>query len=199
MSSQRHRIHRQVFELTVGGPQAAGDLHAQLSRLQADHATDHIERCLNELGDPDRLQRIDRLEIDLGALAPHNLERQIIDKLGRALPEALSEKPREGASDAALVGEDPAVTARLELLLHFAQTGSFPWLRAAMRRLIRLQDAQRVAAQDLFYVRRTVATAAELLCKGRELPALSRPAGAAVMPSKSLPRHTWSAPATLTI
>lgn len=129
MSAQRHRIRRQLLEVTLpsGDRSAAWQLQAELARIQKHALEELLDRCLSEASDPDRLQRIDRLEIDLGSVRFANLEYDLVKKLGPTLKEALAEKLRE--ADERLAGRslDPESAARLELVALFLQSGSLPW------------------------------------------------------------------------
>lgn len=127
MSAQRHRIRRQVFEVTVEDASAAWRVQTELARVQSRRLGGIIESCLSELSAPDRLLRIDSLEVDLGTLNPDNLEQELVEKLGPALRAALLQRIEQDRHDDALVGEDPAVRSQLELVAFFARTGSLPW------------------------------------------------------------------------
>ncbi|MFO0576844.1 MAG: contractile injection system tape measure protein [Polyangia bacterium] len=127
MSAQRHRIRRQIFEVTVEDSSAAWRVQTELARIQSQRLGAILDRCLSELSTPERLVRIDSLEVDLGPLDPDNLEQDLVEKLGPALRAALLQRIEQDRQDDALTGEDPAVRSQLELVAFFARTGNLPW------------------------------------------------------------------------
>ena len=86
-----------------------------------------IDACCSEASSPDRVHRLGKIEVDLGELPSGDLERILIEKLRPALRQALHEKVRAVELEAARLGEDPAVSARLELISLFARTGTLPY------------------------------------------------------------------------
>ncbi|WP_438031073.1 contractile injection system tape measure protein [Sorangium sp. So ce233] len=127
MTAPRHRIRRQVLEVTVHDREAAWRLQTELGRIHAQRLEAVIDRCCTELGAPDRLQRVALVEVDLGRIDPDHLERDLVDKLSPLLREALAARIREEDEKTALRGGDPEVISRLELVASFARTGNLPW------------------------------------------------------------------------
>ncbi|HTN82180.1 MAG TPA: contractile injection system tape measure protein [Sorangium sp.] len=127
MTAPPHRIRRQVLEVTVHDREAAWRLQAELGSVHARRLEAVIDRCCAELDAPGRLQRVARLEVDLGPIDPDHLERDLVDKLGPLLREALAARLREEDEQTALRGGDPEVISRLELVASFARTGALPW------------------------------------------------------------------------
>ena len=86
-----------------------------------------IERCCDELSAPDRLHRIDRLELDLGPVDPDRLEADLVAKVGAILRRRLAEEI--GGQESAAVPPDktPKAHSQLELFSLFARQGSLPW------------------------------------------------------------------------
>ncbi len=133
MTEQRHRIRRQVLEVAIRGEAAARALQSRLGRCQRRRIVPLVDRCLSEASAPGRIHRLESLEVDLGEVDLRNLERDLVEKLGDRLRQALAErlseqergdKRREGGVEAA---------SRLELLELFARTGSLPWWADATR------------------------------------------------------------------
>jgi hypothetical protein len=125
MSEPRHRIKRQVIELTVAGEDEAALLHAEMGRIHERQLRPLIDRCCTELSDPDRIYRIDRLEVDLGTVDPENLEQDIVARATTSLRSALA--AQIGQAEQSASGEDLATRSSLELFEFFARTGSLPW------------------------------------------------------------------------
>lgn len=133
MNEQRHRIGQQILEVTIPDAGAAWALQDELSRIQARRLESIIDRCCTEASAPDRLHRIDSLEVDLGVIDLDHLEDELGAKLEEALQKALERRIREEDERIARRGEDPEVTARIELLDTFVQTGTLPWWADATR------------------------------------------------------------------
>lgn len=137
MSPQKHQVGRLVFEIEVSSKAVAQRLHAELGELQRQAIEPLMDQICTELSSPDRVHRMARVEVDLGELDADNLERDLLGKLGPALRETLAERIRAVEQEAALLGEDPATSARLELISLFARTGTLPfWAEASNPRVV---------------------------------------------------------------
>ncbi len=123
MSEQRHSIKRQVIALTVRDATHADRLHAEVSRIYRQRIVPLIDRYCAELSAPDQLDRIERLELDLGAIDERHLEAELIARVSAALRPALAAQIAAQATS----GRSSRADAWLELLALFARTGSLPW------------------------------------------------------------------------
>jgi hypothetical protein len=116
--AQKHKIMREVLE-------ARGCAFADTQRIHSDlRAAYHrllpsIERTCSELSTPDRLQRIDLLEIDLGVVPLEALESAVVEKFDRVFADRLA-----AALDSA---ESTPLNVDLELFSYFIRTGTVPW------------------------------------------------------------------------
>ena len=63
--NQRHLIRRQTLELTVRDEGQARALQAEMRSIQDRRIAPLLDRCCTELSEPDRVHRIESLEIDL--------------------------------------------------------------------------------------------------------------------------------------
>lgn len=183
MMESRHKVRRQVLELEVGDESAAWELRSRLGSLQRQRIVPLLDRCFTEVSVPDRLHRIDFLELDLGSVDRENLEQDLMARLEPRLREALAERIREEERWAADGNTDPGITSGLELLELFLRTGTVPWWAdAANASLIgrrlgalvghaprRLAVAMRRWARDARRLRRLV-----LHCADEELAPLLR-------------------------
>lgn len=131
LSRPRHRIRRQVLELTIPDQAAAWEVQSQLSRIHRERFLPVIDRCLTEASGAERIDRVDSLEVDLGEVDAGNLERELAARLGPALRRALAEHVRGDAEPTGGSG----VRSRLELLAFFARTGCLPWWADSSPRL----------------------------------------------------------------
>ncbi len=73
MSEQRHIIKRQILELKVQNSEEAQRLQAELSRVYRQRIVPLIDRYCTELSEPDRIHRIESLEVDVGYVDPDRL------------------------------------------------------------------------------------------------------------------------------
>jgi len=114
---QKHKILRQVIEVdgcTTGNEQHVRSLmrSTYYKKLLAS-----IDRVCSELSAPDRIHRIDRLEIDLGKLSIDALGPDFVKSFERAFRKKLGPAIRH----------TPEVDTDLELFDFFIHTGSLPW------------------------------------------------------------------------
>jgi len=122
MGQQRHVILRQTVELTVDRAHDAWPIQEEASRILR-KAQPLIERCCDDSSSPDRLHRIERLELDLGAVDPQRLEEELVSKFGAALRRGLAEQIGQQVSAAS----SPAAASQWDLFSHFVRRGSLPW------------------------------------------------------------------------
>ena len=127
MAAQQHRIRRQVVEIRVPGEDAAGEIHRQFSRIQRQYLEPIVDACCSDLSSPDRLHRIEKLEVNLGSVTLQDLEADLSQSLQKALRQALGEQIQ--AMDRKARGRDghPATRSQLELAAFFAMNGTLPW------------------------------------------------------------------------
>jgi hypothetical protein len=121
MSEQRHIIKRQVIELKIRSSAQARLCQEELSRIYRQRVIPLIEQRCDELAKPDRLYRIQALDLDLGALDPQNLEEEFTAKVDEALCRELA-RQIDACEEAG-----PQAQSQLELFAFFARTGSLPW------------------------------------------------------------------------
>lgn len=121
----KHIIKRQIIELTVPNAAAASAIQNEVSRVYRQRIVPLIDQYCSELGAPDRLYRIDSLELDLGTLDAQDLEEQFVAKVKMTLRPALQAQINE--QEAASPAEAPKTRSALELFSMFVSTGSLPW------------------------------------------------------------------------
>lgn len=135
MAPQQHKIMRQVLELGGCPEGTAPKLQAALREAYYRDLLPLLDRACAKAGRPGRIDRIDRLEIDLGAVALEPLGAALGDRLAAVVDRAL----------ATAINAAPAVDGDLELFAQHARTGSVPWwadrgdrglLDAALQRLL---------------------------------------------------------------
>lgn len=120
-----HIIKRQIIELTVQDPASARALQDQVSTIYRQRIVPLIDRYCTALGAPDRLYRIDSLELNLGTLDAENFEEQFVAQVERTLQKALREQIT--SQEAEKEEDSPKTRSALELFIFFMQMGSLPW------------------------------------------------------------------------
>ena len=113
----RHKILRQVLELD-GCPAGSGPmLQAMLRQAFDQRLLPLIEQACADLGRRGHVDRIARLEIDLGRVPLADLDRALGERLETCLHRAL----------AAAIRAAPPADDDLELFEHFLASGGLPW------------------------------------------------------------------------
>lgn len=126
MSEQKHIIKRQRIELTVSNAAIASEIQDEISRVYRQRVVPLIDQYCTELGAPDRLYRIDSLEVDLGTLDAQDLEEQFVAQIKATLRKALAEQISQH-EEVPTAAQNPKTRSALELFALFASTGSLPW------------------------------------------------------------------------
>jgi hypothetical protein len=127
MGDQRHVIKRQIIELTVQRQEEAHLLQAEVSRVYRQRIVPLIEQYCSALSAPDRIHRLERLEIDLGQLTSGQIETDLMARTSSALYEALAMEIREQEERAQQQGDSLQAASHLETFATFAHTGALPW------------------------------------------------------------------------
>jgi hypothetical protein len=129
----RHRIRRQIVELAIGAAAHGPAVHQQLARPFWERAVPQLEPVLDRAAGPDQLLRLDRLELDLGAIGGADwateFRRRLVAELTRSLTQftAISETDEDGRGD-------PRSAEPWRQFLFFLAHGCLPWWAAALRR-----------------------------------------------------------------
>ena len=126
MSEQKHVIKRQIIELTVPNAAAAPAIQDAISRAYRQRIVPLIDQYCDELGAPDRLYRIDALELDLGTLDAQNLEEEFVARVRTILHKELAAQITR-QEEAPTSATSPKTRSALELFALFVRTGSLPW------------------------------------------------------------------------
>ncbi|HEY8207150.1 MAG TPA: contractile injection system tape measure protein [Myxococcaceae bacterium] len=137
-----HRIDRVEIELEAGDLGVARELSELAGRMRERRIAPILDRVCGDLSDGDALDRIERLEVDLGSVSAERFEEDFASRLEPALRAALlAALRRQGAR------RDRAVEAALELLETFALTGNLPWWAEARERDVVARHFARVAGE----------------------------------------------------
>lgn len=154
MTPNRHRIQRQVMELTVGDARAAPGIQEQLARACREPLLKGMEQVFDAVASAHELLRLDRVEIDVGRIegadwAPE-FERRLLAELGRQLEGRAAEAQRQRSAQASEEGG-----GEFEAFMFFLRHGRLPWWRRAPDAdwppLFEAADARRIeAVRSLF-------------------------------------------------
>ncbi len=126
MTAARHAIRRLTFEVRCRDAAAAPHVQDTVRGLIAAEIAPLIARCLDAVADPDHHDRIDRLELDLGALSSQRLRDELPTRIEERLRATLRSAIHAGRRRDAIAAT-PAGVPAVALIGHFLQTGRLPW------------------------------------------------------------------------
>lgn len=133
MAQNIHIIGRQIIDLEIGGGQDAFRVQQDVSFALRNRVLPKLEELFDRLVGPERVIRIDQLEIDLGDIDPNSLERELEEKLMRYVERALNEHlflASEPKSDEREWKEMTRAGGTIELWIYFLEHGYLPWYAA---------------------------------------------------------------------
>jgi hypothetical protein len=97
MTWQQHIINRQVLEFRISRDRDHYALQEEMAQIYKEYIVPMIDEYLSAYSSPDVIDRIDRLELDLGKLDRRNLRetfiKQVAQQLDEQLPRLLNEAP----------------------------------------------------------------------------------------------------------
>lgn len=157
----RHRIGRQVVEVTLGDAAAEPDLHRRVQRWAERSLPSVLERLCGEVqGASASVQRWDRVEVDLGTVAWEGLETALTNGLQRRFPGAMRRQPAvvqassKDAPPSTSTQGSPGAGApnasggsELDLIDCFVTTGTVPWWAESQRTDLLAAALDRVLAR----------------------------------------------------
>lgn len=126
MTAPRHTVLRQVIEITVRSEAEARWVHADVGRLCRDRLWPALERELAARNDADTLLRLDSVEVNLGRLPVEGFAEAAATRFQEGVGPSLTRSIR-AAESAAGGPRDARIASQVELLSHFADTGTLPW------------------------------------------------------------------------
>jgi hypothetical protein len=127
VDTQQHRVRRQVLEIQAPQEDIAGEIHRQLGRIQRQYLESIIDECCSEVSSPDRLHRIEKLELNLGSVSFAELEAELPKSLQTAMRQALREQVQALDQKAHPGDGYSAARSQLELVAFFSVNGALPW------------------------------------------------------------------------
>ena len=131
MQENNHLIGRQVLDLRIGAEQDAFRVQNDISFALRHRILPRLEAVFDRMTGAGQVLRIDRIEIDLGALDPERLEAELEEKMMRSIEAALETHvgAQQGASQGASIGLQEIAPAQsvLETWAYFLEHGVLPW------------------------------------------------------------------------
>jgi hypothetical protein len=120
MTVSSHRIGSLTIELRLTEEQHARPLMERVSSLRDPRLEDLLQRVFAELSPPDRCDRLEAVEVDLGGLPSTGFDDAFLAQLEPVLRQVLIRQLQARPAD-------PPACLVLELLRVFALSGSLPW------------------------------------------------------------------------
>ena len=151
MIAQQHKIMRQVLEVRGCSRDAAQHVQSELRDAYRERLLPLIEAICSELSAPGRIDRVDRLEIDLGKLPLETFAAALADNFAPAF--------RSRLADA--IDDAPENDADLELFDFFIRTGTVPWWADASDRNLLPAALERLLGLSPRTLRRTILAASD--------------------------------------
>ncbi|MFQ6026092.1 MAG: contractile injection system tape measure protein, partial [Dehalococcoidia bacterium] len=126
--NQRHIIENAIIDLSFGSEAEALEQQSGLSEFVKQRLMAVVERVLDEMSEPDRVFRIEQLDLDLGTVPYQGYEEELEIRLEQRLRELLREKLdalqwQANSSDAVIT---PAQSQQ-EQLEYYLLHGRLPW------------------------------------------------------------------------
>lgn len=122
MNTNRHIIRRQTAELQISRSDNALVLQQRFIRLLEEQLLPRLEPVFDRLAGPDTWIELDRLDIDLGRLAPGESDQVWLDKALRAYTAALEQQLGKPQTQRAA-----APGRQSDLIAYFLTHGALPW------------------------------------------------------------------------
>ena len=123
-TSNRHRIQRQVVEVTIGGGVSAPAIQSRIADAYWNRTVGELEAVFDQVAGPDRLLRLERLEVDLGQIIGTDWEPEFRRRLVQELTQSLAQHKQTSEASRRAV---PTSGALLEAWQFYLVHGRLPW------------------------------------------------------------------------
>ena len=141
-----HLIVRQIFDVRLRSEQPAYGVQQSLSHFFRESVAPALEQLFDRIAPDGKVLRLDRLEIDLGALNLQQLTgEETLRRIIRAIEEQLRSFSEGSAGGTALMD---AKLSRFEQWLYFLTHGSLPWHASVSEAAAQLQPVIETLALD---------------------------------------------------
>ena len=129
----RNIINRLILSFDVQDEAMFREFSAKMERIAEGGLADEIDRILQAFSPKDLDITIDRLELDVGEINIHELEKTLASKVSQSLQSYLAGLERQGSIG--LHERTRNKPRRDRLLRYFIQYGSLPWWAARNERI----------------------------------------------------------------
>jgi len=123
----RHRIQRQIVELTLDGGLASPAVQESLAYTFREELVPEMTTVFDRVANAHQLLRLDRLEIDLGTIVTHDWQPELRRRLWIELTQELARYRPESMDPGSGVSPDDRSREPLRLFLFFLEHGRIPW------------------------------------------------------------------------
>ena len=139
MNQQRHIIKKQILELELSSKEGTFELQNQVSKIYHEKIVPLIDYYCSQLSSPDVINKINRLELDIGKININNLEQDLIQTVETQIKQQLTKKINSNQLSLSTSLRSPfntdsnsqershSNTSDLEMIGYFIQTGILPW------------------------------------------------------------------------
>lgn len=121
--SNQHIIEKQFLHLQLSSQKDSFSLQQDMSKLFWELISPAMEQLFDQFSTSDEVIILEKLEIDLGKIAPKDLEKVLVQKIVRALEEALT---KAIISNPKQVQKLPLKQRHFEQWIYFLETGVMP-------------------------------------------------------------------------
>ena len=123
----RHIIRKQIIELELPAQQGALQLQRKVARLYKDEVKQQLEKVFDGLDLKGQTLRIPRLEIELGMIAPDQLERIFVEKCVQAIQQEVEKQAIQFTANLKNTGAAIPKTEDISIFFYFLKNGTLPW------------------------------------------------------------------------
>lgn len=119
-----HIIQKQVLEFTLDeGPNRVA-LHDDLVRSFKESTVAALSSLFDKMAPEHLIYKIDRLEVDLGQIAPADFEKELLRQVEKLLQTQLVNQPEVSKESLKAISKEQSI---LQQFLHFLSKGYFSW------------------------------------------------------------------------
>jgi hypothetical protein len=132
-----HLVYKQKVTLHLPRKDEAAAFQERVSKLLRNELNESLERILDEAFPPDKIIRIDSLQLDLGNISAQNFESEFKKQFVDVLTKSLASK-RDSISDSgSTTGQETVLSKAQSLenaLIFFLERGYLPWYSSVVNK-----------------------------------------------------------------
>ena len=119
-----HIIQKQVLELTLDEGTNRVALHDDMVRNFKESTVNALSRLFDKLAPENLIYKIDKLEVDLGQIAPEDFEKELISQIEKLLQTQLIKHPEINSKALKAISKEQGI---FQQFLYFLKKGHFSW------------------------------------------------------------------------